>query len=150
MKPTTLLRSVLLLAALSGAVFAADSTTIKLRRLELKSVPVKVQGQDKPVPFLYADAIKQVMLTTSTRGTSADELVSIIGVWLPIKKDIEAGKKELRLDQPAYDVVLRKVNSMEWAPPPDFAEVVAGFISYVRGLKEEEFDATPAAALPAK
>lgn len=150
MKPTTILRHVLLLAALSSAVFAADSTTIKLRRLELKSVPVKIAGLDKPATFLYADAIKQVMLTTSTRGTSADELVTIIGVWLPIKKDIEDGKKELRLDQPAYDVVLRKVNSMEWAPPPDYAEVVAAFISYVRGLKEEDFQATPAAVPPAK
>jgi hypothetical protein len=29
-------------------------------------------------------------------------------------------------------------------PAPDFAESAANFISYVRGLKEEDFDATPA------
>lgn len=146
MKPS---KMIILIAAVTTAAFAAEpAATVKLRRLELKTIHIEAAGHS--VPFSYADAVKSVMLTTGPRGTNADDLVKTIEAWEPMKKDIEGGKPALLLDEPAYDTLIRKINDMAWAPNPDIAEAVANFISYVRGLKEEDFDATPSTAPPPK
>ena len=135
--------TLLILGLFSATAFADPATTVKLRRLELLTIQVAVPGQTKTVPFSYADVIRQMMLTTSPRGTTSDDLVKTVEAWEPMKKAIDGGAKELFLDQPTYDILVKKMDDMSWSPLPDFAEAAADFISYVRGLQPQDYDATP-------
>lgn len=128
---------------LSSVSVFADTSTVKLRKLEFKTVDVFVQSSPTAVHLQYSDVVRQVLLSPSQGGSTADQLVKVVETWEPIKKDIDAGKKETLLTDEAYQTLLNKVNTMSWSPPVEVATAMVDFIKYVRGLKEEDFDASP-------
>jgi hypothetical protein len=138
--------SLVAFAAFTLSAIAADNpaTTVKLRRLELKTVNITVTGQKEPVAVKYADLIRQVLLQSPQQGEKADELEKVLSVWAPIKKAIAAGDSEVRLNDADYQVLLDHLNGFNWSPLPDAAEAVGDFVTYVRGLAPTDFTATPA------
>lgn len=145
-------RAILTLAAFAALLLApcyslrADS--IKLRAVEFRTVAVAYAAPDgKTASFdlRYTDLIRQVLLEPARGGASADDVVKTVEVWAPIKRAIEAKEPRVLLNDADYQFLLNKLNVFPWAPVPEGAEAVAEFISYIRGIKEAEFEAKPKA-----
>jgi hypothetical protein len=125
---------------------SASPEAVKLRSLELKEVTVSmtIQSSDgsvkaTQVTVKYSDLLRQVLLTPPQNGNSSDDQVKMIEVWLPIKKVIDEKGHRLLLSDVDYQFLVSRLNGFRWGGVPDMQETVAGFISYIRGLKEEEF-----------
>ena len=133
-----------------AVVGAADSATVKLRTIELKTETVQVTAQNPdgspkivPIEVRYADYLKQVVLTPPAQGNSSEDVVRQIEVWEPIKKVIDSKGSKVLLNDADYQFVIQKLSAFKWGGSPDFQESIAGFVKYVRGVKEETFKATP-------
>jgi hypothetical protein len=138
------MRKLLLVLAAVAAFASASAETVKLRAIEFRSVAISGPGPDgKPVSvdLRYSDMLRQILLSPSPNGSSADDVMRTVEVWTPIKRAIEAKEQRVLLNAADYDFVLTKLNAFRWSPMPEAAEAVAGFIAYLRGIKEQEFNA---------
>lgn len=139
------LAAALLLSVVS--IDAADAApTVKLRSLELKELTVEAtdaSGKAIQIPVRYAELVRQVLLTPPASGNSTDDVVKAFEVWEPIKKVIDAKGTKILLSDADYQFLLTRLNGFHWGGIPEIQGSIADFIKYVRGLKEEEFAATP-------
>jgi hypothetical protein len=145
-----------LLVALALPCFAADTPTvptptaaptIKARALELREVTITATdptGKTGQLLISYAALVRLVLLTPPPNGHNADDVVKAIEVWEPIKKVIDAHGKQVLLSDADYQFLLARLNAFPWGGTPDTQQAIADFITYVRGLQEQDYAATPA------
>jgi hypothetical protein len=111
---------------------------MKLRRFELRT----------PRPDLpYDQILKEITLSPlpGTTGISNAELADAVAIQGKIREAKEKGQKEILLTQADYDYIMKHLEPFRWGfRDVDMAPVALEFLAYVRGLKEEDFDITPA------
>lgn len=136
----------LLLALLLAPCALLHADSVRLRPVEFRTVAVAYVAEGKPATFdlRYADLLRQVVLSPSPGGASADEVVKTVELWAPFKRAIEAGEPRVLLNEADYQALLVKLNAFRWSPQPDLAETVAQFIAYARGIPATDFEASPA------
>jgi hypothetical protein len=95
---------------------------MKLRKFELKT------GES----YTYKNLLDSVMSGSST----SDDIIRSV----TIGAKVEDNGSEIWLSQEEHDWLLGRVNKTEWNALPANRKIIAEFVTYLRGLKEESVE----------
>jgi hypothetical protein len=120
---------------------------MKLRRLELKLFPVPGVPN---LTFTYDTILREVLTAPIQTGQGAvgltsDELATSVACLLKLREAKEKEQPDVKLTDEEYKFLLNRLNLFRWSfNLSDVVPLALDLVKYVRELKEEDFDVTPA------